>query len=161
MLEVRYVFEHGLRGERSTRLLRYLLAHGADEVSITVMALEDTLAPFADAFEDELGAYSRPVASRRVLTRAATTDSTRDVRLWTFNEGSVGRILSFLDMGLFHCPAGPDGWLEDLTIYRHGELVLGLISHELVGVLRLTHPEHADVAALDIPTEPIAEGICF
>ncbi|MEO7216775.1 MAG: hypothetical protein ABI026_01140 [Gemmatimonadaceae bacterium] len=161
MLEVRYVFEHGLRGERSTRLLRYLLAHGADEISITVMALEDTLAPFADAFEDELGPYERPVATRRVLTGAGATESTRDVRLWTFNEASLARILSFLDTGLFHCPAGPDGWLEDLTIYRRGELALGLVSHELAGVLRLTRQEHADVAALDIPSEPTAEAIRY
>ncbi|MEP6834126.1 MAG: hypothetical protein ABJB74_12060 [Gemmatimonas sp.] len=40
MLEVRYVFERSLRDERGPRLLRYLLEHGADEFSITVMALE-------------------------------------------------------------------------------------------------------------------------
>ena len=159
MLEVRYVFEHGLRGERGTRLPRYLLEHGADEFSITVMALQDTQAPFADAFEDELGPYERPVAARRVRTGVEAMELTRIVRLWAFTEASLLRILSFMDTGLFHCSAGPDGWLEDLTIYRRGELALGLVSHEQEGVLRLTHQEHAEVAALDIPSEPTVKWI--
>lgn len=161
MLEVRYVFERSLHGERGPRLLRYLLEHGADEFSITVMALEDTQAPFADAFEDELGPYERPLATRRVLPAAAGQSLTRTVRLWSFNDASLARLLSFVDTGLFHWPAGPDGWLEDLSIYRHGELVLGLVSHEHEGVLRVTHQEHDAVAALDIPSEPAGESINY
>ncbi|HEY9425555.1 MAG TPA: hypothetical protein VIR34_00260, partial [Gemmatimonadaceae bacterium] len=74
MLEVRYVFEHGLRGERGPRLLRYLLQRGADEFSITVAALQDTPAPFADAFEDELARYERAAARRRVISGADPQD---------------------------------------------------------------------------------------
>ena len=65
MPEVRYVTERGLRGDRGVRLLRCLLAHGADEFSIRVMALHDTPAPFVDAFEDELGPYERALARLR------------------------------------------------------------------------------------------------
>jgi hypothetical protein len=161
MLEVRYVFEHSLRDERGPRLLRYLLDHGADEFSITVMALQDVQAPFADAFEDELGPHERAPAVRRTLTASTPTDFIRPVRLWAFNETTLERLLSFLHVGLFHWPAGPDGWLEDLTIYRGGELVLGLVSHEQEGVLRLTHQEHSEVAALDIPSEATAEWIGY
>lgn len=161
MLEVRYLTEHALRGARSVRLLRYLLAHGADELSITVMALQDTQAPFADAFEDELAPYERPAARRRVVTLDDSRESSRTIRLWTFDEASLERLLSFLDAGLFHCPPGPDGWLEDLTLYRQGELVLGLVSHEREGVLRLTRDEFAEVAALDIPLDSTAESITY
>jgi hypothetical protein len=161
MLEVRYVFEHSLRGERGPQLLRYLLDRGADEFSITVMALQDTPAPFADAFEDELGPYERPTRRRRVVVDADQFDRARSVRLWTFSEESLARLLSFLDKSVFHWPAGPDGWLEDLTIYRRGELVLGLVSHEQEGVLRLTADELTEVAALDIPFEATAELIAY
>lgn len=161
MLEVRYVFEHGLRGDRGPRLLRYLLEHGADEFSVRVMTLQDVQAPFADAFEDELGPYERAMATRRVLTASTPADFVRPVRLWTLNEATVERLLSFLDEGLFHSPAGPDGWLEDLTIYRGGELVLGLVSHEREGVLRLSHDEHPQVAALGIPSEATAEWVDY
>jgi len=54
------------------------------------------------------------------------------------------------DSGVFDSPAGPDRWREDLTIYRQGELVIGLVSHEQEGVLRLTPQEHGVVAGLDI-----------
>ena len=159
MLEVRYVSERSLRDERGPRLLRYLLEHGADEFSITVMALQDTQAPFADAFEDELGPYERPAASRRVLARTAANVVQRTVRLWSFHEQSLARLLSFVDTGLFHWPPGPDGWLEDLTIYRRGELILGLVSHELEGVLRLTRSEHNAVAAFGISSDTAADSI--
>jgi hypothetical protein len=161
VFEVRYVSERGLREERAPRLLRYLAEHGADEFSITVMALQDTQAPFVDRFEDELAPYERPAASRRVLSTGDAIDGTRTVRLWTFNEASLACLVSFIDTGLFHWPAGPDGWFENLTIYRRGELVLGLDSHERKGVLRLTHQEHVEVAALDIPSEPKAESIDY
>jgi hypothetical protein len=161
MLEVRYVFEHSLRGERGRRLLRYLLQRGADEFSITVVALQDTPAPFADAFEDELARYERATARRRVIAGADAHDLARSVRLWTYNEESLERLLSFVDSGLFHWPAGPDGWFEDLTVYRHGELLLGLVSHEREGVLRLTSQELVEVAALDIPFETKAECIGY
>jgi hypothetical protein len=164
MLDVRYLSDKSLRGARGPRLLRYLLNHGADELSITVMALQDTPAPFADAFEDELEPYQLDVAPRRVLTATATVATAkpvRPVRLWAFNEASLERLLSFLDEDLFHCPAGPDGWLEDLTLYRDAELILGLVSHEREGVLRLTADEHAEVAALDIPSGIMAESIGY
>ena len=161
MLHVRYVFEHSLRGERGPRLLRYLLARGADEFSITVMALQDTQAPFADKFEDELGPYERSAAPRRVIANAAGSNLMRTVRLWALNEASLTRLLSFIDTGIFHWPAGPDGWFEDLTIYRRSELALGIVSHEHEGVLRLTHNEHEAVAALDIPSEAAAESITY
>jgi small-conductance mechanosensitive channel len=158
VLEVRYVSEDGLRGERAPRLLRYLAAHGADEFSITVMALQDTQAPFVDRFEDELAPFERPPAARHVRSAGDGTDVTRTVRLWTFNEASLARLLSFSDTGIFHWPAGPDGWFENLLIYRRGELVLGLDSHEREGVLCLTQHEHAEVAAMNIPSKPTAEA---
>ena len=161
MLEVRYVFEHSLRGERGRRLLHYLLERGADEFSITVMALQDTPGPFADAFEDALGPFELPSAPRRVLTGADSHDLGRGVRLWTFNETSLGRLLSLLDGRLFHSPVGPEGWLEDLTIYRKSELALGLVSHEQEGALRLTEEELSEVAAMGIPFERHAEWIGY
>jgi len=154
MCETRYLVEHDLRGERGPRLLRYLLECGADEFSITVMAMHDTPAPFVDAFEDELEPFARPAATRHVLGTAKAVGGPRTVRLWTLDGVSLQRLLSFVDTGLFHWPAGPDGWFEDLLVYRRGELVMGLASGERAGVLCLTPQEHAVVAALGIASSP-------
>ncbi len=161
MLEIRYIAEPELRGERGPRLLRYLLEHGADELTITVMALQDTPAPFADAFEDELAPFERATAPRRVVSASTSSERIRTVRLWSFTEQSLDRLLGFLDDGLFRSPAGPDGWFEDLAVYRKGELVLGIVSHEQEGVLRLSVREHAELAALGIRAELTGECVSY
>ena len=151
-LELRYLVETGLRGDRGPRLLRYLLEHGADEFSVTVKALHDTPAPFADAFETELGPFERATAPRRT-TSDGDGHPAQPLRLWTLDARSLQRLLSFVDQGIVYWPPGPDGWLEDLTVYRREELVLGLLSHERQGILRLDAAELAEVAALDIAFE--------
>ena len=161
MLVVRYVDRPGLHGDRAPRLLRYLLAKGADEFTITVLALQDTPGPFADAFEDELGPYELRGAERVVLTAADSSKSTRFVRLWSFDATSLERLLTFMDDGPFHSPPGPDGWLEDLTIYRRGELLFGVVSHEQESVLRLTSDEHRELEALGIPSRETSESVRY
>lgn len=161
MLEVRYLSERTVGRELGTRLLRYLLEHGADEFTITVMALQDTLAPFADAFEDELAPFARRIAPRRMVTAASPSETIHPVRLWALNERSLARLLTFLDDGIFHMPAGPDGWLEDLAMFRRGELMLGVASHEREAMLRLMPQEHREVAALGIPSEQTAEWLVY
>ncbi|HEV2641815.1 MAG TPA: hypothetical protein VGT98_03875 [Candidatus Elarobacter sp.] len=160
-LEVRYVTEHDLRGERGPALLRWLLDHGASEFSIAVMAIQATPAPIADAFEDALGPFERAPAPRRIVMSPTSMESRRVVRLWTFSSESLERLLAFIDHGLFHSAVSPDGWLEDLTVYRAGELVLGLVTHAREGVLRLTAEEHAAVAALGIGSAPAPESIGY
>ena len=155
----RYVAERDLRGALGTRLLRWLLDHDADEFSITVMALQDTQAPFADAFEDELGPFERPPALRRVPFTDGQRVVERRARLWTLDAESLQRLMSFRGENVFHCEPGPDGWLEDLVIYRRGEIVLALASDHREGVLRLTQDEHAGVATLGIASRSCGEWL--
>jgi hypothetical protein len=161
MPDVRYLFNASFRADRGPVLLRWLLEHGADEFSVTVMALQDVPASVADAFEDALGAFERPASVRRALTSPSLPDDIREVRLWALSAESLTRLLAFFPDGLFHSPVGPDGWFEDLTVYRQGELLFGLVSHEGEGVLRLTSAEHASVAALGVISETTAESIGY
>lgn len=152
MLDVRSVTEHALRGARGLRLMRFLMDRGADEFTLTVMAMQDTQAPFADAFEDELGPFERDVAMRPVVSDDMELGTVQPVRIWSLDRDSLTLLLTFFDEGLFHSPAGPDGWLENLAIYREGELVLGIVSHHREGVLRLAPGEYAALDALGIST---------
>lgn len=152
MRDIRHVAESALAGTCGSRLLQYLLGRGADEFSITVMALQDTQAPFADAFEDELGPFERDAEMREVVSDDMELGIVRPVRLWSLDQRSLARLLTFLDEGLFHSPAGPDGWLENPAIYRAGALILGIVSHHREGVLRLAPDEYAAIAALGIST---------
>lgn len=163
-LDVRYVFDWSLPPAVVPVLLRWLVAAGADEFTVAVMALVDVPAPVADAFEDALAPFELPPARRRVLLDADAPDRAREVRRWQLSPASVAVLLPFFRQGLFHAApstVGPDGWLEDLTVYREGELVLGIVSHEQTGVLRLTADEHEAVTALGVRSEATAEWISY
>ncbi|HEY0996229.1 MAG TPA: hypothetical protein VGD77_09585 [Gemmatimonadaceae bacterium] len=159
--EVRFIRDAGVEPEQTAPLLHWLAAHGADEFSVTVMALDDMQAPYADAFEDELEEFEKADAVRVLPSSSLGEEPKRPVRLWALDEESLPILLSYLDDGLFELAPGPDGWLEDLAIFRKGELVLGVVSHEREGVLRLTAREHEQVAALGIRATREAEWISY
>lgn len=124
----------------SALILEYLLAQGADEFTITVMAIQDTPAPFADAFEDALEPFSRANDIRPVLTESPD-NALREVRLWALTRESLDELLRFHAAGLLATDVGPNGWLEDLIVYRRGELIFGVVSHEQTIVLRVANDE--------------------
>lgn len=159
--EVRYIRDDGVEPEQTPALLRWLVARGADEFSVTVMALEDMHAPFADAFEDELEEFEKADAVRMLPSSSLGEEPKRSVRLWALDEESLPIVLSYLEDGLFELAPGPDGWLEDFAIFRKGELVLGIVSHEREGVLRLTAREHEEVAKLGVRATRDAEWISY
>lgn len=150
VVETRHLSPASVSPDATERLLRWLLAAGADELSVRVRALRDEPAALADAFEDALAPFALPNAPRPVLADAEHADGTREVRLWVLSDESITALAPFLTRGLFHHEAGPAGWLEDLTVYRAGELVLGVLTHEREGILRLTPGEHAEVAAIGV-----------
>lgn len=149
-----------LTGAPAHRLVRWLHAHGADEFSVCVLALQETQAPFVDAFEDAFAPYALPDGERPVLDgpllverlhavtghpdeSASAVCGTRRIRLWSLCTENLPLLLSFCDDGILEWPVGPDGWFEDFTIYRDGALVLGVVSDERAGVVRVTPREYA------------------
>jgi hypothetical protein len=160
-LDVRYIFDWSAPAPTAEPMLRWLVAAGADEFTLDVMALVDTPAPIADAFEDALAPFALPLARRRTLQNADGPDRGREVRLWRYSAESLAALLPFFSKGLFHYDAGPAGWLEDLAVYRRRELLLGVITHERAAVLRLATEEHAAVAALGVRSESSAEWIGY
>ena len=161
MLEARYLTARELDADASRRLLAWLLEHGADEFTVGVMALQDEPARTADAFEDALAPFELPRAPRRVLGGAPDDDRTREVRRWALTAPSLAALLPFLPDGPFAYAVGPAGWFEDLTVYRQGELVLGVLTHEQEGVLRLTPAEHAEVRALGVTSAATGEWVAY
>jgi hypothetical protein len=159
MLEARRISPSGLTADATPRLLAWLLAHGADELTVAVMALRDEPGPVADAFEDALAPFELPVAPRRMPGTDAAAALARDVRRWALTADSLAALLPFLSHGLFEPHVGPSGWLEDLAIRRRGELVLGVVTHEREAVLRLTAAEHAEVQSLGVSSSAIGTTI--
>ena len=79
-------------------------------------------------------------------------DLVRDTQLWTLNAGSIGALRETLPGGLFEYDPLHDAWFEDPVIYRDGELLLGVLSHEAFAVLRVTDLEAALLAGAGFPS---------
>lgn len=161
-LIVRHIFPTSVPPRLVAPLLRRLVAAGADEFTVTVMAMGEAQAPNADAFEDALAPWALPPATRRMPVDAdGAPERSREVRRWALSEASLAALLPFLPGGLFAWVASPAGWLEDLTVYRGGELVLGIVTHEQEGILRLGADEHAAVAALGVGCRDVGEWVGY
>lgn len=160
-LHSRHILPDGIPAAVTPALLRWLLAAGADELTVTVMALQGEPAAVADAFEDALEPFALPLARRRVMVDADGAGSTREVRRWRLSAASLEALLPFVSRGLFHCAPGPAGWLEDLAFYRDGELMLGVLSHQQEGTLRLSAAEHDAVARLGVRSTASGEWVGY
>ena len=161
MTDIRVLSADTLHAAESRRLLAWLLEQGADEFTIEVMAMQGTDAPVADAFEDALEPWALPIARRRVVYRWTGRDGTREVRLWRLTAESLARLEEFLDDGIFTSDVRERGWFEDLAIYRRGALLLGVISHEREGYIRLEGDEVSALRALGVPVGAPAIAMSF
>ncbi len=117
---------------KSWELAQWCSTHGADAWGAHVMTIDGTAAMFSGRFSEVMAPFSLPTASRRPLMASP---------LWELSPASLAALREFLAGGIFTYEVGADGWLEDLTLYRRGEMMLGVVSHEGVGILRVTHEE--------------------
>jgi hypothetical protein len=76
---------------------------------------------------------------------------TRATALWELNETTEAELLRNFSAGfLTYTPSG-SSWCEDPSVFRNGELMLGIISHESEGVLRIRASEQLLLDQLELP----------
>jgi hypothetical protein len=85
----------------------------------------------------------------------------REVPLWTLTSESTAALRSWLPKGILYCYVPSDAWLEDLILYRRGLMMLGVISHEGEGVLRVSAPERDELLALGFVFEPYGQWVRY
>jgi hypothetical protein len=83
------------------------------------------------------------------------------VRLWQLTDHSVAALRTFLPGGLFTNVVDPAGWLEDPIVYRNGEPMLGVVTHEQEGLLRATAEELRELETLGFDFERSGASIEF
>ena len=125
--------------KESWRLARWCVEHGADEFTVQVLCAADQ-GTRADQFEDTF--HDRFVTTERRRVVAAPGEAlVRQLRVWRVDEDALQALRSFLPDGLFTHRVDPHGWLEDLMLFRLGELMLGVVTHQREGVVRVTAEE--------------------
>jgi hypothetical protein len=139
------IFKEDISPEQSWRLVAWCMANGADEFTIDGITSEGASITIFEEFDKVVGAYRRPSALRRHLSAPTADELVRLTELWTLNQTSLAALERALPDGLFTYNFGLESWFEDLVLYRQGELVLGVITHESEGVLRVTPLQRADL----------------
>ena len=157
----RYLSRRDVRPQQTWELVEWCVEHGATEFTLSRMSLGSSPATLLTEFEDALAPFRSTPAPRELMTVLLGRPRVQTIDLWTLSSESVAALRRFLPEGLFSGSSndGMDtGCVEDPTFYRRGEVMLGVISHEGIGVLSLTPSEHRQVAAIGIPThdEPVA-----
>lgn len=157
----RFLFADDIEVEQTWALLAWCHARGASELSLDLLGLADTAEPFCDRFRAAAAAFTLPDAPREHVVTYSGQLVVRPAPLWRLTPQSIDLLRQFLDEGLFTYPAGDweTGWIENPTFYRESEIMLGIVSHEREGVLRLRPAEMAGITALGIPSRDRPEWI--
>ena len=149
-LVVRYLAKSDITPEQSWKLLTWCLERGADEFTVDGL-VAGTEGPRSAAFFASLDPYGRPKAPRRRLSAATANEFVRPTPLWVLCPDTVELLRNAMPDGIFDYQAGGDPWLEDLAVYRGGEFMMGVITHEDGGVLRVTPAELSELDRLGFP----------
>lgn len=130
---------------KSWQLASWCRKHGADEWTLTAMSLRGPKeAAWLESFDEATKPFRLPTAKRRSLTAQRPISHGNFIKpteLWRLNAASFAALQEVLPGGLFHYQVEKGGWLEDPVLYRRGEFMLGVVSHEKEGVVRVTNTE--------------------
>jgi len=145
--------------KESWRLARWCVEQGADEFTVRVLCAEGQ-GTRADQFED---AFERRFVATdlRHLVAALDDDVARHVRLWRLDDEALQALHAFLPDGVFTHRVDPHGWLEDPMLFRDGALMLGIVTHQREGVLRVTPDELRELERIGFDFAPDATAIRF
>jgi hypothetical protein len=139
-VQTRYFSFDDLDPEQSWNLLKWCMEHGADEFTISALVTGAESARMQALFQ-ALAPFTLPAAPRRQLSAPSGGQFTRDVDRWRLEDASLSILQAALPMGFASREYDVDLWLEDLAVYRRGDFMMGVLSHEGGGVLRVTQPE--------------------
>jgi hypothetical protein len=121
-------------------LLRWCRNRGADEFTLNglyVGSLSEKSERFKEFFE-KLEPHRLPDAARRRLSGQPLI---RDVERWELTDATVTLLREAFPDGYLSYVVDHDLWLEDLTVYRHGDFLMGVFTLETGGVIRVTEGE--------------------
>jgi hypothetical protein len=124
------------------RLVEWCLSIGANELTIDCLSADPQTEPAIwPAFAKSLAPFMRSAEKRERMSGPTADDLVRQTPLWELNRQTVEVLQRGLPRGLFGYDPAENGWFEDPILYRGGQLMLGVLSHEAFGVLRISEAE--------------------
>jgi hypothetical protein len=123
------------------KLLDFLASIGADEFVVTFMCWGDEYTALRDRLVQKLTFASLGERTSECTVMYTGQCNPRPVEVWRLDVRSCKALRGIMPDGVLGPNEGKDAWVEDLCVYRRGELVFGTVTHEQYAFLRLTDAE--------------------
>ena len=130
--------------DKSRQLMSWCQKHGADEWTITATNARGREQDWPECLNEAIKPFRLPGAKRRSLSAQRPISHNNFIRpteLCRLNSKSLSVLDELLPDGLFTYKVSGDGGVEDPIFYRRGEFMLGVVSHEHEGIVRVTKAE--------------------
>ena len=152
MLVERYVFHADLGEPGGRRLLSWCRSQGADSFTFTVIGSPPDLERDAAMIEAPLEPYRIPATNVRAIPDGEPGSKwTRVSVLWELDDTTEAVLLGCFPRGLLTYAPIRGSWCEDPRLFRGDELMLGIVSHENEGVLRIHAREQPALDQSELP----------
>ena len=148
--ETRYFSFDDITPAQAWGLLDWCARHGASEFTVSALVTGKESERMR-LFFASLDPYHLPPAPRRQLAAPAGGQFVRDVDRWRLTDTALRILRDALPMSFASSEFDEDLWLEDLAVHRDGEFMMGVLSHERGGVLRVTELELSELRATGFP----------
>ena len=136
--------------EQAWELLTWCRRRGASEFTLTAL-VAPTESERMKVFFAKLDVHSSARGIRRSLSAPAGQSLTREVDLWQLTDQTVVLLREAFSDGFASRKYDLDLWLEDFAVYRDGDFMMGVLSHENGGVLRVSELELGELRQLGFP----------
>lgn len=157
----RYFKQGEVKAPQTWRLAAWALEHGADEFSFDEMSMDGGATTVLDRARGDLAPFALGDKPRARMWATKKDDFVISRPVWRLSPQSLVVLQSYFWEGLFTYFAGETdvGWLEDPVLYRAGEVMVGIISHEHEGYIELADSELPDLETLGLRLHDRGEWI--
>jgi hypothetical protein len=142
-LSVLSVFGEDLPDDKAWHLLEWCHSRGADEFTLFGIVCEGSSDAPLREFDRLAKPFRRSRASRRHLSGPAGKGLIYETDLFELNSETISALRVAFPQGIFDYYPASSAWFEDLEVFRAEEMMLGVITHEHEGVLRVSPEERA------------------
>jgi hypothetical protein len=149
----RFLAPSDFTAAESWRLLNWCQSIGADEFTIDCVVDNDILWPKRwESFEKLIERFFRGEQTRERMSGRTADDLTRATKIWELNDATTVALTRALPGGLLAYDPSDESSFENPVIYRGGQLLLGVLSHEAFGVFRLSDDEARQLGEAGFPS---------
>ena len=138
--------------ERGRQMIAWCIGRGGDQFGFSILGIDSPVSH--QPLLDDLASFYDGKHERENTTTYAGDEVRRSTDTWRLARESLAALEHHVPGGVFaEPPHSADWWVEDFLVYRRGEIMLGVVSHEDHAFVRLSEPEMIAFSDLVTPID--------